>query len=119
MHIFYQLKYVTSCGENKIGGEDGLRPWDIYPGDKDFPDSMVDALIKDVDEFFANAEHAKVKNFQTFSNTDSENINYVKKSVYKDLFGNEKGPRFQSNEEKILAHGFDLKTSFRKDKEVK
>lgn len=34
--------------------------------------------------------------------------------LYRDLFGNEKGIRFQTDSEKIISHGFDLKTSFRK-----
>lgn len=38
----------------------------------------------------------------------------LKREIFTDLFGDPKGPRFQTNEEKILAHGFDLKTSFRK-----
>lgn len=118
--MYYQLKYVTSCGENKIGGEDGLRPWDIYPGDKDFPDSMLNALLKEVELFFINAKEAKVKEFcYDYASNIAMPIDSLKRSVYKDLFGNEKGPRFQTNEEKILAHGFDLKTSFRKSKEEK
>lgn len=117
--VYYQLKYVTSCGENKIGGEDGLRPWDIYPGDKDFPDSMLNALLKEVELFFINAKEAKVKEFHYALNSTPTQIDSLKRSVYKDLFGNEKGPRFQTNEEKIFAHGFDLKTSFRKSKEEK
>ena len=53
--------------------------------------------------------------FQTSFDTINMNFN----RVFKELFGNVNGPRFQTNEEKILAHGFDLKTSFRKDKEKK
>ena len=34
-----------------------------------------------------------------------------------DLFGYEDGPKIQPNDIKILAHGFDLKESFRKRKE--
>ena len=36
--------------------------------------------------------------------------------LYIDLFGNIKGPVYQTNDEKILSHGFDLVTSFRKQK---
>lgn len=127
-NTYYQLKYVTEYDENKTGGEDGLRPWDIYPGDKGFPDNMLTALIKEVTTFFNNAEY--IKEFS--KNPDSYyyggyyhgklmpiSVNDVKREVFKELFGNENGPRFQTNEEKILAHGFDLKTSFRKDKEKK
>ena len=38
----------------------------------------------------------------------------VKKEIFTDLFGYPDGPKYQTNEEKILAYGFDLKTSFRK-----
>ena len=38
----------------------------------------------------------------------------VKKEIFTDLFGYPDGPKYQTNDEKILAHGFDLKTSFRK-----
>ena len=44
-------------------------------------------------------------------------VEETKKSVMKDLFGNEKGPSVNYNDIKILSHGFDLKQSFRKRKE--
>ena len=36
-----------------------------------------------------------------------------KREIFTDLFGYPEGPKYQTNEEKILSHGFDLKTSFR------
>lgn len=118
---YYRLEYVTRYGENKIGGEDGLRPWDIYPGDKNFPDSMLTALLKEVESFFAIAESMKITEFKTgiYRNSNSYNFNTIKNQVYTDLFGNKNGPRFQTDMEKILSHGFDPKYSFRKDKEKK
>lgn len=129
-NTYYQIKYVTRYDDNHIGKEDGLRPWDIYPGDKDFPDHMIEGLIKEVNTFFELAESAKITSFynnptsryyvnHSVSQDQLVNINTVKREVFEELFGNPKGPRFQTNEEKILAHGFDLKTSFRKDKEKK
>lgn len=126
-NTLYQLKYVTQYADNKIGNESELRPWDIYPGDKDFPDTMLNALVKEVNSFFDLAEAYKIKKFELnplhHYYSDNRNskceLNTVKREVFKELFGNEKGPRFQTNEEKILAHGFDLKYSFRKDKEKK
>lgn len=127
-NTYYQIKYVTQYGENKIGKEDGLRPWDIYPGDKSFDDNMLESLVKDVNEFFNIAKEAGITSFSKnpysphyFRNerTDSINFNVVKNTVFAELFGNENGPRFQTNLEKILAHGFDPKYSFRKDKEKK
>jgi hypothetical protein len=118
---YYQLKYITQYNENIIGGEDGLRPWDIYPGDKSFPDSMLDALLKEVNTFFSIAESGKIKEFKLgrYENSGVSSFNSVKCEVYSQLFGNKNGPRFQTDEEKILAHGFDPKYSFRKDKEKK
>ena len=37
--------------------------------------------------------------------------------IYTDLFGDKNGIRFQTDSEKIMSHGFDLKYSFRKEKE--
>ena len=128
---YYQLKYYTGYGDNNIGGEDGLRPWDVYPGDKNFPDHMLTALVKEVTTFFAIIEASKnndfydVESYSGYYSTTTNKSNthssasFVRKSVFRQLFGNENGPRFQTDEEKILAHGFDPKYSFRKDKENK
>jgi hypothetical protein len=48
-----------------------------------------------------------------------EQIQHIKNEVYEYLYGNKNGLRVMTDEQKILAHGFDLKTSFRKDKEDK
>ena len=123
-NMYYQIKYVTQYDDNKIGGEDGLRPWDIYPGDKNFPDNMLEGLIKDVNEFFNIAETCVSTFYKNhagpFYNSDKTiSFKEVKNKVFTELFGNPNGPRFQTNMEKILAHGFDPKYSFRKDKEKK
>ena len=123
-NMYYQLKYVTQYDDNKIGGEDGLRPWDIYPGDKNFPDNMLEGLIKDVNDFFDMAETCVsffYKNHASPNYNTDKTISFkaVKNKVFTELFGNPNGPRFQTDMEKILAHGFDPKYSFRKDKEKK
>lgn len=123
-NIYYQIKYVTQYDDNKIGGEDGLRPWDIYPGDKNFPDNMLEGLIKDVNDFFDIAETCVslfYKNHASPNYNTDKTISFkeVKNKVFTELFGNPNGPRFQTDMEKILAHGFDPKYSFRKDKEKK
>ena len=41
------------------------------------------------------------------------NLGEVKRLIFTDLFGYPEGPKYQTNDEKILSHGFDLKTSFR------
>lgn len=122
---YYQLSYYKRHGDNYIGNEDGLRPWDIYPGDKNFPDNMLEALIKEVNTFFDIAETCKSNGFYSknsiwrVSKDRPYAVNSLRKTVFKDLFCNENGPRFQTDTEKILAHGFDPKYSFRKDKEKK
>ncbi len=125
-NMYYQIKYVTQYDDNKIGGEDGLRPWDIYPGDKNFPDNMLEGLIKDVNDFFAIAEmtyqnfyKTNCKNYYVKDSTNTISVKEVKNQVFTELFGNPNGPRFQTDMEKILSHGFDPKYSFRKDKEKK
>ena len=117
-NTFYEMKYFKRCGENCIGGEDGLRPWDVYTGDSDFPDHMLEALVKEANNFFDVLEASKSDGFYEqvswYSKSDKprHSVKEAKRLIFKDLFGNEKGPRFQTNDEKILAHGFDLKTSF-------
>ena len=41
------------------------------------------------------------------------NIEAFRGELYTDLFGHKRGIRFQTDSEKIMAHGFDIKTSFR------
>ena len=124
------MKYVTRFDDNVISNtEDGMRPWDVYPGDGDFSDNMLDSLVKDITRFFQMMEEKginKVFKVQTYwdhgeykRNDNSKELSVLKRETFSDLFGNPNGPRFQTDTEKILAHGFDLKYSFRKDKEKK
>lgn len=123
----YQLKFYTQYDDNMVQNtEDGLRPWDICKGDRDFPDNMLNALVAECEKLFAIMGENKVKNVMhpkygtLLDGPDRYTpINEFKRGLYSTLFGSPNGPRFQTNEEKILAHGFDLKTSFRKDKEKK
>lgn len=123
----YQLKFYTQYDDNMVkGAEDGPRPWDICKGDKDFSDNMLNSLLTECEHLFAIMEDNKVKNVKKpkfdyyLSNTDSYvPLNKFKRELYTTLFGNPKGPRFQTDMEKIIAHGFDPKYSFRKEKEKK
>lgn len=122
--VVYQLRYATQWDQNSIGPlESDLRPWDIVPGDKSFPDHMLNALVEDVTMLFNTAEGKHIeyiydeKKMYYNSNPLKQSLHDVKREVFIDLFGSVNGPRFQTNDEKILAHGFDLKYSFRKDKE--
>lgn len=122
----YQLKFYTQYDENiSRESEDGPRPWDICDGDGDFPDNMVNSLVSECENLFGIMEKNGVKGVRTKTSwwmSEHDRITPIgqyKRDLYSKLFGNPKGPRFQTNEEKILAHGFDLKYSFRKDKEKK
>jgi hypothetical protein len=59
------------------------------------------------ENYYSNREGIETKRFVG-------DLTEVKKEIFTDLFGYPDGPKYQTNEEKILAHGFDLKTSFRK-----
>lgn len=122
------LNFYTKYGENTAAKtEDGLRPWEICEGDNDMPDHMLHALWDEVNSFFNEMESYKIdKVYHTTvggwisSNAKRDyDIFKVKKEVYEYLFGSIKGIRFQTDMEKIIAHGFDPKYSFRKDKEKK
>lgn len=94
------------------------RPWDLLGGS--FPDNYMWGLLDDINKIFdelSSFKNAKAfdrpKNLKDFVGTEMT-INELRRKIITDLFGDPKGPRFQTNDEKILAHGFDLKTSFRK-----
>lgn len=111
----YSLKYCHSYGSSNMIGID-KRPWEIVPGDEGLNDNMVQSLLSDVNIMFQFASDNKIK---TYSNRSNNNlpISNLKDMVYKDLFGSKDGIKFQTDSEKIVSHGFDLKESFRKGKE--
>ena len=117
----YILSYPIQYLDTKIGIE--ARPWDIAPNSKGMEDHFVDALAKEANKFFDIAFDNKItltykKQWFEKNNTDEHiNVNQLKKETFIDLFGYEDGPRVQPNNVKLLAHGFDLKESFRKRKE--
>lgn len=105
----YKISYVTQSGDNRITQkEDGLRPWQVVAGDGSMPEHLIMALKDVLDGIITVVEDNKLT--YTNSNYGAE---HFRKSLYRDFFGNEKGIRFQTDSEKILSHGFDLKTSFR------
>lgn len=105
----YPIAYYANGDEQKINIE--MRPWDILPGYKGMPDNMINALFKETNKFLDILdEHIKYVELPP-------SYKSVKQSILFDLFGSEDGPKVQANDIKILAHGFDLKTSFRKRKE--
>ena len=75
------------------------RPWELTEG---MDDHFVGDLLKTLDDFFID--------------TCPEYLKKEKGKIYKLLFGYKDGPKFQTNDQKILSHGFDLKESFRNTK---
>lgn len=109
-NTIYKISYVSASGDNKIKPtEDGLRPWQVVAGDGSMPEHLIMALKDVLDSIITVVEDNKL----TFTN-NNYGAEYFRKSLYRDFFGNEKGIRFQTDSEKILSHGFDLKTSFRR-----
>jgi hypothetical protein len=118
----YKLSYYIEYNGTHINQE--IRPWDICEGDKSMPDHYVNGLLSDLNNMFADINVLKnkdildtssyeIKSWNRF-NTYNIKDNDKKREIFTDLFGYPEGPKYQTNEEKILSHGFDLKTSFRK-----
>lgn len=115
----YEIKYYIAYGDTKISHE--TRPWDIYPGDAIFEEHFIIDLEKVLKEIFLNVNIDSID----FNTDDYLKIHdQIKKhganvriKIMKDLFDDKEGYKKQTNESKILSHGFDLKESFRKRKE--
>ena len=71
------------------------------------PDHQINVLLKIIKNLIEESKGAEIQ----ISHHDFQN------TLMTDLFDNPKGPRFQSDEEKIISHGFDPKISFRNRKE--
>ena len=125
----YELTYPISWNDVSINRE--VRPWDILPGYKGIEDHFITDLYKEVLKFMDVAESEKIcrqvskrsYNYSsgTWSNpvysTDMSWVAEERKSILRDLFGDDRGPTVNYNDIKILSHGFDLKQSFRKRKD--
>jgi len=104
----YYLEYPTKYKDVGIGIE--TRPWDILPGYKGIFDHFITDLYKELNKFFDLIEDNNKL-------LGVENLQLIKDTTFRDIFGNTKGPSTNYNNIKILSHGFDLKESFRKRKE--
>ena len=100
----YEISYLKKYNDTSIGHE--TRPWDLVGnGMSDhFINDLEKVLNQIIDELHGNKY-------------DKEKIKSFKDNIFIDLFGDVDGIKIQTNDLKILSHGFDLKTSFRKDKE--
>ena len=112
-HIRYPYQYnYTTIGEDK-------RPYELIDK-KGMKDHFVFDLLKELENLFCKFKDEKIDtqtNDPTKLKRDPLILHELKFLIYTDIFGFGDGPKYQTNNEKILSHGFDLKTSFRKDKE--
>lgn len=120
-HAEYEIKYYTSYGDTSISHE--TRPWDIYPGDAIFEEHFITDLEKVLKEIFLNVNidsiefNGRTNNWWDSNNKKGTEGSIIRIEIMKDLFDDKDGYKKQTNESKILSHGFDLKESFRKRKE--
>lgn len=102
----YEIKYLVSYNNTSICHE--TRPWDL--SGNGMPDHFIKDLEKVLNDIVDFMHGTKLY--------DKEKISEFKNDVFTDLFGFPDGMKTQTNEGKILSHGFDLKMSFRKRKET-
>lgn len=112
----YEITYLTSFEDIEINAE--RRPWQIHENDKSMPDHFIKDLKKIIDNMLMFIEENKLdiqERWSDYRRNEAKKVSLfeLKKKLYVDLFGSEKGIRFQTDEEKILSHGFDTVTSFR------
>lgn len=105
----YELSYYTQCDDVTVGVD--MHPWEIISGDGGMPQSQIDALRCIVERIYGDLTAYK----KSLGSYDPAS---VKRWLNQDLFGDPRGIKMQTDEEKILSHGFDTKISFRNRKET-
>lgn len=135
--LSYPVQYSETGMEVKSVSQEE-RPWNIIPDDKSLKDNEISWLFQKLNLLFIELEKEKseIITQETYLGNDNnivgigipailpkdvinfQSVSEARSFVMKDLFGYSKGPLQQTNNQKILSHGFDLKSSFRKDKEV-
>ena len=108
---YYEISYLTSFNNTTIGHE--TRPWDLVGN------GIADHFIKDLEKVMNDIVSFLRDNvgYTPSVGYSKKDIDEFKYNVFVDLFGDPDGMKAQTNEGKILSHGFDLKMSFRKRKE--
>ena len=101
---YYEITYLRQMNGTTIGHE--TRPWDLVGNG--IEDHLVNDLQKLLTNLIGSLECEGYK---------SDKLREFKNDLFIDLFGSPEGMKTQTNELKILSHGFDLKESFRKRKE--
>ena len=80
---------------------------------------MITSLMNEINKLLDIISENKLQYNPYKEDNYKPSLDNLRKIIYKEVFGSEKGIRFQTDQEKILSHGFDLKTSFRKQKDGK
>lgn len=110
--VKYVISYLYRYGESKIDND--LRPYEIHPNDKPLEEHFIYALKDCIDGIIDEVIGCKNKIlYRGTEKITQANIEAFRSELYTDLFGHKRGIRFQTDSEKIMAHGFDIKTSFR------
>ncbi len=102
---YYEITYLAQLNDTSIGHE--TRPWDLIGN------GIEDHLVKDLERLLSNL----IVSLEDYG-YKKDYLKEFKNTLFIDLFGSVDGIKTQTNEGKILSHGFDLKTSFRKRKET-
>lgn len=115
----YIIKYPWSYNNVNIGTD--TRPYDLLDK-KGIQDHYLVDLKKELDTIFEICRKEKINqkyeiNFYNKNNYLPCDIGEIRCEIYKDIFGDKNGLSIRTDKEKIEAHGFDNKVSFRKDKD--
>ena len=115
----YELTYYTEYNGTKVNVE--IHPWNLID-EKAMGDNFITALLEEITSIIESTktkQEIELEQPQRNRYLGREehhytgNLEEVKRLIFTDLFGYPEGPKYQTNDEKILSHGFDLKTSFR------
>ena len=109
----YSLTYPAKYNEQYVNAD--IRPWELLDGC--MSDHFVNDLLVELNKIIEDIKENGIKEVKYESEyIKNKSISDWKCELYTSLFGHKDGPRYQTNDEKILSHGFDLVTSFRKQK---
>lgn len=113
----YKITYLVECNGSRISVD--TRPWDI--GDNEsLSENHIKRLFSIIQDIMNELIFYKIPVYRNFESgyeyKESINTKWLLDMINEDIFGDKRGIRFQTDSEKIISHGFDLKTSFRKRK---
>ena len=115
----YKLTYYISYNGQYANKE--MHPWELADNNS-MPDHYVTALINELNKLFEICVEYKCSLIKDgykhyFGDIQSEptivSAAKVKKDIFTDLFSFPDGPKYQTDMDKLLAHGFDPKMGFR------